>query len=437
MLWRLTGLLLAVLGSAVLAGEVPSPDKLRAWIEADQVITVDLTPGRLLGIDDVDALAAVVPPGYIEQLYFPEIEVEVQAPTDLAPHAIYREATAAHAAASSLAPDGSLKGYVAGQPFTHDRIAAASAEQAGLMVAWNNVHRWDYYGYRLKRYTNFYLLPGGASSNSQRPDFLKGNGVLDRSVSSMFHRVFLSHLPMLAEQGYRMDVSDSERLLYKDYMEFTDPFDVAGTRFVIERALDPHESDQVYSYLPKERRVRRLSARERADSFMGTEYSLDDFDGFSGRVLDYNWTLLGEKSILAVADSKHQVAQFFGPSSSIPHDRWQLRDCYVVEAVPTWAGHPYAARFMFVDKQTNQTRLALVIDRQQRLWKAFPTIYQWPVVSGERGPADTVSRWKAAVGTNLINGTNTVTHAMESDNPAMEASDIRRMFSASKLTGGR
>ena len=75
------------------------------------------------------------------------------------------------------------------------------------------------------------------------------------------------------------------------------PFDVAGLKLVVERPLDQSEGDQVNSYLPTERRVRRLSAKERADSWLGTNWTLDDFEGYSGLVMDNRWRLLGEKVI--------------------------------------------------------------------------------------------------------------------------------------------
>lgn len=305
------------------------------------------------------------------------------------------------------------------------------------MVAWNNIHRWGYFGYRTERVTNYFMRPSGHDSNPALPDFLSGGGAIERSITLFFHRVYLSHLPMLADQDYRMQVSDSDRILYKDYLELSEPFDVAGLRMVVERSLDAHEEDQVNSYLPQERRVRRLSSRERADSWLGTDYTLDDFDAFSGRVLDYDWTLLGQKSILVVANSNHDAARYFGPLSNIPHDRWQLRECYVVEAVPTWDGHPYAARIMFIDKQTSLTRLAFIVDREDRLWKIFFTLYDWPRATGERVMPQTVSRWKGTVAIDVINGRSTVTRGVNTDHPVMKASQVRRLFSPSSLAGGR
>ena len=119
---------------------------------------------------------------------------------------------------------------------------------------------------------------------------------MDRHLSMTYHRVYLSKLSNLPDQGYRMDVAGSDELLYKEHMELLSPFDVAGMQFVIERPLDQRLGDQVNSYLPSERRVRRLSAKERADSFMGTVWSMDDFEGFSGLVTDNTWTLIGARS---------------------------------------------------------------------------------------------------------------------------------------------
>ena len=420
------------------AEEVDALAALHKWIAEDQVVSVDLTPGRIIRIDEIDSLSEVVPPALLEQFRFPEVEMEIQAQGDHAPHPIFNKATIAHAAKTSLASDGSLQGYVAGQPFADARIVGSPADQAGLMVAWNNIHRWDSFGYSTHGATSYFMRPSGLESNPELPKYFTGGGDVHRSISLFYHRVFLSHLPMLADQDYRLDVNGGGQLLYKDYLEFTAPFDVAGTRMVIERSLDAHEGDQVNSYLPTERRVRRLSSRERADAWFGSEMTLDDFEGFSGRVLDYNWTLLGEKSILAVADVEQDVLNYYGPMSNLPHDRWQLRDCYVLESTPIWEGHPYAFRILFVDKQNSHVRLSLIGDREGRLWKIIFSVYDWTDPTGGQPELhETVSSWKGSIAIDLVNNRSTVSHALETDHSIMPLAKVRRMFSASNLTGGR
>ena len=162
----------------------------------------------------------------------------------------------------------------------------------------------------------------------------------------------MNNLAMLEKQNYRMKGRDADTRYFKEYFGFLSPHNVAGTKFVIERMPDPHAADQVNTYLPSERRVRPFSAKERADSFMGSNATLDDIEGFSGRVLDYKWKLLGQKKVLAVSDSGNDWPQSFGPYSRVPDDRWQLRDCYVLEVTSIWEAHPYKKRIMFMDKQT-------------------------------------------------------------------------------------
>ena len=60
-----------------------------------------------------------------------------------------------------------------------------------------------------------------------------------------------------------------------EYMEYLSPFNVKGTKFVVERMIDPYEEDLVNTYLPTERRVRRFSAKERADHIMGMNGTFD------------------------------------------------------------------------------------------------------------------------------------------------------------------
>ena len=109
-----------------------------------------------------------------------------------------------------------------------------------------------------------------------------------------------------------MKVDGSARLLYKEFIEIFSPYDMAGLKIVIERPIDQYKGDQVNSYLPNERRVRRLSAKERADSYIGTNWTLDDFEGFSGMVVDNDWKLIGNKKLLSILNSQQDHPQFHG-----------------------------------------------------------------------------------------------------------------------------
>ncbi len=283
-----------------------------------------------------------------------------------------------------------------------------------------------------------YIAPGSGGDRSKLLNTgLIGGGNVERSLIVAYQRVYLSHVASLADQGYAIKVRDAENQHFKDWMEFTEPFDMRGIAFVFERFRDPREPDQVNSYLPTERRVRRLSAKERADSFAGSEMTMDDFEGFSGRVLDYEWSYVGQKDLMTVQDSKHDHSRFFGPQSDIPSDRWQLRRCHVVESKPLYEGHPYGRKLTFYDAETFNVVATVAFDRDLRLLKTFFTIYDYRDGNPNGDAADTVTQWRSTVAHNYQSERSTVSWGIDVENPEMHASKVRRLFSVSNLTGGR
>jgi hypothetical protein len=411
---------------------------MRAWLATYAQAPADgLAPGTY-GQDRLADLRPYLAPGLIEEFDFPELDFEIVETRHYQPHRWFQEATARYVDHATIADDGMLEGYVAGQPFSREAIDAAPAEKAGVMVAWNQIHRWQYYGYRQSETVMAYVVPTADGSAGELLDGMVGGGHVDRHVSMTYHRVYISKLSDLPDQGYRMDVAGSDELLYKEHMELLSPFDVAGTQFVIERPLDQTLGDQVNSYLPSERRVRRLSAKERADSFMGSVWTLDDFEGFSGLVTDNTWTLIGRKVVPHVVNSKHDRTRFYGPMSVVPQDRWQLRPCYVVEAIPKWEGHRYGRRVMFLDQETFTIVMTLIFDRSDALLKIFMIIHASSDDLVDPDPSLTIPRWRSSVGINVQDRMATIARAMKpTEFLTMEPTRVRQLFSISNLTSGR
>ncbi|MGE0485591.1 MAG: DUF1329 domain-containing protein [Gammaproteobacteria bacterium] len=417
------------------AAELTRTD-LDAWLASE--VTVDApAPGSVLSGSDIDRLRAFIPPGYVDEFAADGVTVTIQPTEHFVGHPAFNAATQAFAGQARLGAGGELENYTAGQPFSDAQIAQAAPDQAGLMIGWNQVNRWQYSGYQVDELSMAYLAAGGTGQAADPDIGLVGGGVVGRRLVQRFHRVYLSHVAFASDAGYRVDVPDAGKRFYKDYIEFLSPFDVAGTKFVVERSLDPHEDDQVNTYLPTERRVRRFSAKERADAFMGSDVTLDDFDGFAGRVLDYRWTLVGRRTVLDVIDAGEPLLRYGGPMSRALIDRWQLRDCYVVELHSTWEDHPYQSRLLFIDRETYDVAIALAFDRDGRLWKVFDPVYRVTRdVGGEAGA--TVSSWRGQANLNLREPTATMVHALtDTLHPTMKPSAVKRIFSVSSLTSGK
>jgi hypothetical protein len=407
------------------------------WL--DQTVTMDApASGVVISDHNLDLIRPFMPPGYVDEFAYKGSSITIQATESYPLFMSYQAATDKYAGQATLGPGGELENYLVGRPFSNEQIATASPQNAGLMVAWNNIHRWQYTGYKVDELTMTYIDQGGSDNTKKAQRYgIEGEGRIERRVTQKYHRVYLSNLAWLPSSSYRMKVPSAKEKFFKDYIEFVDPFDVAGMKFVVERAQDAHADDQVNVYSPTERRVRRYSAKERSDSFMGSEVTLDDFEGFAGRVLDYTWEYLGRKKVLDVIDSDGALLRFGGPYSRAVIDRWQLRDCHVVELKSTWNGHPYKSKIMFIDNQTFDIVNALVFNQEDQLWKIFDAMYKSPKV-GETRAENSVVSWRGQSNINLLSNRATLVHAVsETVHPVMKASKIKRLFSVSALTSGQ
>ena len=413
-------------------------DDVRSWLAEYAYAPTDGVREGTYTIDDLAKLRPYLPPGFASQFDFPELIVEIMETQHYVPSRAYQMATEQFAGTARIGADGKLESHTVGRPFSAAQIDAAELAQAGYMVAWNHIFRWQNYGYSAKSLVS-YVRPGSGGTQTAG---MAGGGSATRSMTVDYRRVYLAKLAQEADEDYRFDIGDKGDLYWKESYEFIEPFDVAGSKFVVERSLDPEVGDQVFSYIAGERRVRRLSAKERADSFMGTDLTLDDSQGFSGRVLDYSWNYLGRKVVMHVSASRNAQAEFFGPSSNIPLDRWQLRPCYVVELTPKWEEHPYGRRVQFIDAESFNTALSLIFDRSDSLWKVIYTAYEHADLALGTEPTleESVHRWSALVGIDLDKSTTTLIReapGVQARYVKDTAAKVRRIFDISDLTKGR
>ena len=76
------------------------------------------------------------------------------------------------------------------------------------------------------------------------------------------------------------------------------PFDVKGTSIMTWRYMDARKQDDSFGYLPAIRRVRRMSAANRSDGSVGSDASIDDANGYDGKVAAFEWRYLGQQDAI-------------------------------------------------------------------------------------------------------------------------------------------
>src|ERR1700730_3112730 len=140
----------------------------QTWLTQYANAKPDFKRGDVLTAKDLERMRPFVPPGYLEQLNFPNFKAQV---IDVIPHtpaSTYLRCTEQYASQVKLRADGAIMNYTCGQPFPNEGLSA-SDPLSGFKAAWNYTYRYLYFGfYDLSVDTGFirlgYSLGSGASN---------------------------------------------------------------------------------------------------------------------------------------------------------------------------------------------------------------------------------------------------------------------------------
>jgi hypothetical protein len=105
--------------------------------------------------------------------------------------------------------------------------------------------------------------------------------------------------------------------------------------------------ESLYLYQDEMRRVRRASTI-RGDKFAGTNLTREQFYGWEGQFFVYDWTVLGERPVLAVIDSRQEFPRYLPLHRWVPDDHWALRSSLLLvgKRAHRQAGSGYVALWL-------------------------------------------------------------------------------------------
>jgi hypothetical protein len=411
---------------------------------ADDATGPALREGDVISIEQVDRLKPYLPAEFWanrEFIFYEGMRLEIGPSfADYSPPQVYQDATQANRGKARIGPEGSLEGYVAGQPFPMAEIDCAGDPDAGIKLAWNFDFRWEGAGRQsLGRYTYW-------DRGEQLPLYYEGWGQI----------VQLSHRPepQYADKGG--DVFRGEQRKNAFAIGVDAPFDAKGIAVLNYRyksADGPPRSaknDDTWVYVPTLRRVRRISTAQRTDAVSGTDFTLDDLNGFNGIPPQYTWRCLGEQDVVATVNTKVKGYPYtrdhnFGPYGlSFADDRWELRHTFKFEFVPKNADHPYSRKLIFLDKNTAEILYSFAYDRKGELWKIIYHNKIWSENTKEvykpwEGVPETRDDMNVAdIVINVQTGTgNRIEGWTANGAPVGNPGKIRRLIDVGRLTKGR
>ena len=162
------------------------------------------------------------------------------------------------------------------------------------------------------------------------------------------------------------------------------PYDQADTIILFYRYRDAftdpdyfrNRGDDEYAYVPSVRRVRRVTAAQRTDSFGGSDITFDDIDGYTGTVLENTYKFFNrEFQLVMVAEGEEYERRWKAgtiydptPSLNIPYE---VRLTYKIEATHKSSSYIYGKRVMWLDGEGWQVDAEEIYDRAGKHWKTF------------------------------------------------------------------
>jgi hypothetical protein len=160
---------------------------------------------------------------------------------------------------------------------------------------------------------------------------------------------------------------------------------------LLVRYIDQKEADTTYVYLPSMRRVLRGEAGQRSTPINSSTQAPDDFEGgFSGRIPEFDYKLVGEQKMVVQGDSKLGYTEMKdGDYENLPMEKenWMVKDVYVIDILPKDEKYPQGRKRLWVDKETCAPYYAVAWDRAGALWKIWQTaVCVLDLPSGDTGP---------------------------------------------------
>lgn len=421
----------------------------------------DTKPGDVITAANAERVRGLVPeellPFTIES--FPKLQMKIVETASYPVHPKYLEATVKYACQAALGPKGELLNYTAGQPFPFSEWAKEATghrcdltpddPQVGAKLAWNFNFRWQAGG--------TYLPHTGQS-------YWRGKGDNTWKIAQgEYRRTYFSHRADLLPET--TELVPGTELEWAEYNETVDPFDLRGQRFLIYRYKNAHlKDDDIWTYVPSLRRVRRVPATQRADSLFGSDFTFEDLFLFSGYVWEHDWAFEGDPTVLAAMDTQREcfprnipgwrpdrIAQIgteeqffaceFGPYRALPFigETWQKRVAVKLEQTPKNATHPYKRRLLWYDKETFSPIMALAYDRDGNPFRVSWYVGKWSETSGiEADHGKFVNHMAASMVVNVREKLSNLFLAFSSNVQTFSAEDSLKYFDTTRLkTEGR
>ena len=167
------------------------------------------------------------------------------------------------------------------------------------------------------------------------------------------------------------------------YLSVEEPLDIQGLKYMELKYLDVAKPEDVWSWIPMVRRVRRLGISWKVDTMHGTEMLPDDENGWNGHVNAKHWKIIGRREMLL---GRHiDSTNYTRKKGQVVWSGQQLEriNTYVVEAKYKDPHALYSKEILFIDPEMWRCLQKVAWDKEGKVWRQF--FYHTEIVKSAQG----------------------------------------------------
>jgi hypothetical protein len=149
----------------------------------------------------------------------------------------------------------------------------------------------------------------------------------------------------------------SDDVSYKDLVMFTEPTSVKGLATLTWNYMKSTRDQDVWLWLPSLRKIRKVSAGQADDSFMGGDVTVEEIT--SRRFTDETYKLIAEENFKG-------YTSFYDGKVFLKGE-----PCYVIECAPTRKPWYYSKRITYVSKNFGGNMLDEIYDPNGKMYRTL------------------------------------------------------------------
>lgn len=159
---------------------------------------------------------------------------------------------------------------------------------------------------------------------------------------------------------------------YKDVIVLTEPTQAKGLAILSWTYEDPDRDQDTWLWIPSLKKIRKISASESDDSFMGSDFTVEEVS--TRKFGDETYKLIGEKNFPGYTFEYTGEVKFKGTP------------CFVIEATPKKSPWYYSKRIVWIDKETGGNIYDEYYDANGKLFKTLYREWSWYQPESKRYP---------------------------------------------------